>query len=86
MANAPARNAPDDSPKKWNRCCPVSRTTTGSRGLQILDSISNIGIALASGRSAVAFEIHRPDVKSVSRERIHQRIFAVPGTVRSKVT
>ena len=53
----------------------------GHRRLQVLDAVSNVGIARAHRGVAVAFEIHRPDVVAVAGELIHQRVFAMPRNI-----
>src|ERR1041385_5849797 len=49
------------------------------RGLEVLHAFGNIRVALGARRSPIPLEVHRPDVKAVVGEHVHQRVFAAPG-------
>ena len=76
MAKAPARKAPDDSPMKLQRDCPVSRAIDRHRRPQILHAAGDVGVAVRAGGFAIAFVVHRPDVEPIAGEHVHRRVFA----------
>ena len=51
---------------------------------QIFHAAGDIRIALGPAGSAVALEIHRPDIETVARKLVHHRIVAMPGNVQVK--
>jgi len=61
MANAPARKAPEDSPKSESALARLARDNSTAAFKS--STRSDIGIAFGPADSAVTLEIHRPNIE-----------------------
>src|ERR1700722_3947138 len=84
MANAPARRAPEDSPNKWNFCCPVSCTTVGRAAVR--SSTPSLISEFPVPREDFPYPV-KSIVQTSNPDRANEFIMEYsprPGTVKSK--